>query len=492
MICADDSELEGKYTVKKLLKIGDIQPESANLFHLKEQADIFRSEFQSYNKNLLNETNTVLSVDDFGNAPDGRFTISYNNIDFDCFFKRDRNSDRLYIVFSGSRAPGRMQPTFRRWTYHQYMDGSMLNIDDPMCKIYPKLNLGWYYGTKDESYCDYISEIVEEFAKRNGIQNKNIIFFSSSGGGFSALYCACKVKNSMAVVLNPQINPKLYHYGKVFEEVTGIDFNEKDIFRRNDLAQLISESTESRFLIIQNIESIDDMIQLDYVCSVFGVDYRYGLMQIKPNILSWTYQAKSNTPHNAQEYPIMFLAIEYLIENFEKAKDYEYLYLLMSEIWYDHYQLVNNITLEKDKQAQKCTLLDSYDLYNVNESFCATVVNKETSFIVPARTSQYNHYVIHNDFEASSVYELKIYRITALEGMIDEVTVLLQDVSTKRIDINKSFSLKSGGVILFATGQNSKNMALKLYPGKLGCSQGLSVEIDKCILRKIEHNCNNI
>lgn len=59
------------------------------------------------------------------------------------------------------------------------MNGSILNIDDPMCKLNRKLELGWYYGTETENYCDYVVDIVEIFAKQNGF--KDIVFFASSG-----------------------------------------------------------------------------------------------------------------------------------------------------------------------------------------------------------------------------------------------------------------------------------------------------------------------
>lgn len=332
--------------MKKLSKLQAIRPKSSDLSYLREQADAFRKDLFCYDKSLLSETGTILNFEDFGNAPDGRFTIPYKNVDFDCFFKRNKDSDRLYVLFSGARTPKDPNPLFKRVSYYNFIDGSMLNIDDPMCKIFPQLRLGWYYGTKHESYCDYISELVEEFAKRNGIQNKNIIFFSSSGGGPAALYCACKTKGSMSVTINPQIKLSLYDYSKTFQDITSINLNDEDEFDRNNLPYLISQAADSRFLIIQNIESPVDMLQLDHFCSVIGADYHYGLTQLKPNILSWTFQAKADVPHNTQEYPAMILAIEYLMENFEKAADLEYLYLLMNEMWYDHCQLTKLIPKE--------------------------------------------------------------------------------------------------------------------------------------------------
>ena len=33
---------------------------------------------------------------------------------------------------------------FSRWSYYKFLNGSMLNIADPMLELYPELKLGWY------------------------------------------------------------------------------------------------------------------------------------------------------------------------------------------------------------------------------------------------------------------------------------------------------------------------------------------------------------
>lgn len=147
---------------------------------LNEEIDKFRMDLFHYDENLLIDTDIKLSLEEFKNAPDGRFVIPYKTIDFDCLFKRNYESNRLYVIFSGER-PANSPPVFKRWSYYKYMNGNMLNIDDPMCKLNRKLRLGWYYGTETENYCDYVVDMVEIFAKQNGF--KDIVFLASSGGG---------------------------------------------------------------------------------------------------------------------------------------------------------------------------------------------------------------------------------------------------------------------------------------------------------------------
>lgn len=301
------------------------------------EIDKFRMNLFQYDVNLLADTNIKINVEDFKDAPDGRFAIQYMNIDFDCLFKRNHESNRLYVILNGSRQAD-SPPVFKRWSYYKYMNGSMLNIDDPMCKLHRELLLGWYYGTETESYCDYIVEIVQEFAKQNGF--KDVVFFASSGGGYAALYCACKMRESMAVVINPQINLSLWHwYSQTFEDITGLNLTKEDKFGRNNLCELIANANHSKFLLIENCESDVDMVQLDDLLSKLNpeAEVHYGISELKKNIICWIYQAKhekAGGAHIAQEYPAIFWGIEYLIDHFNNTMCLHDFVLLLNESWY--------------------------------------------------------------------------------------------------------------------------------------------------------------
>lgn len=80
---------------------------------LNEEIDKFRMDLFQYDKNLLIDNGIKLNFEEFKNAPDGRFVIPYKTIEFDCLFKRNHISNRLYIIFSGSR-PANSSPVFKR------------------------------------------------------------------------------------------------------------------------------------------------------------------------------------------------------------------------------------------------------------------------------------------------------------------------------------------------------------------------------------------
>lgn len=337
-----DSVLIAKKKVEKtssgLNEFKDLENDYDDALRIKKKTDQVRSKLYSYDKKLLNPTNIKLNFKNFYNAPDGRFDIIYKNINFECLFKRKNDSETLYVFLNGARPAGDSKPLFARWSYYKYLNGSILNIDDPMCKINKELKIGWYYGNNDESYCDYIVDIVQEFAQQNCMNN--IIFFGSSGGGYAALYCACKLKGSTVVAINPQIKLKLYyHYAKTFEKLTGLDLEINDKFNRNNLPLLIKNAHETKFIIIENAESELDMVFLNDLTQTLGCNYSYGITRLSPNIISWVYQANYNdTPHTTQEFPEMVFAIEYLINNFEIAEKLNYIYLIFNELWYSHYR----------------------------------------------------------------------------------------------------------------------------------------------------------
>lgn len=342
--------------MKKILPMKSIHAPLVGDNSLNEEIEKFRMDMFHYDKNLLTDTDIKLSLKEFNNAPDGRFIIPYKTIDFDCLFKRDHVSNRLYVIFNGSR-PANSSPVFKRWSYYKYMNGSMLNIDDPMYKLYRKLVLGWYYGTETENYCDYVVEIVEIFAKQNGF--KDIVFFASSGGGYAALYCACKIDGSMAVAINPQIDLSLFPYSRTFETITGLNLNRVDKFGRNNLCELIANADHSKFLLINNCESPEDMVQLNNLLSKLDLqqEVHYGLSELKKNIICWIYQAKDLSAHNAQEYPAIFWGMEYLIDHFNEAEHMHDFILLLNELWYDRYEVQYEKKLNIQQDRDKCLAL---------------------------------------------------------------------------------------------------------------------------------------
>lgn len=464
--------------MKRFLEMQKITGGRDNSNDFGKRVDDARAKILSRDKTLLEQTDVRLDFGQFNGAPDGRFIIVNHNVDFECLFKRNKESDTLYVFFSGSRQPRNPEPTFKRWTYYNYLDGSVLCIDDPMCRLYPDLSLGWYYGTKDENYCDYIAEIVKEFAARNGI--KNIRFFSSSGGGFAALYCACRLPGSIACAINPQIKPSLYSYASRYERLTGLSLSTEDTFGRNNLPEMLKDSKDSKILLIENSASPGDMMQLSELCRVLNSEFNYGLSRLAPNILCWTYEAVSMLPHNAQDFVGIVPSIEFLINHFDDAEDYKDIYYMFGELWYSFYQTRGDAG--SNRLIELIKSVDGKEFENKRQT--ETVSYKDV--VIKANNGKYNRMVITRKLEPNSIYRLQIGNVSVLTGETKKVSVCVKDMLSDKVDFIVTHSVVGSFSVYFKTSTDTSKKEVRIYAGECGRTNNISLSIDSVKLLKIE------
>lgn len=443
-----------------------------------KQVDDARRKVRYRDETLLKQTDVRLEFGKFGGAPDGRFTIANHNVDFECLFKRNKESDTLYVIFSGFRKPRNPEPTFKRWTYYNYLDGSVLCIDDPMCRLIPDLALGWYYGTKDENYCDYMVEIVKEFAAQNDISK--IRFFSSSAGGFAALYCACKIPGSIVCAINPQIKPSLYFYAPKYERLTGLSLSSEDTFGRNNLPEMLRDSKDSKILLIENCASQYDIKQLSELCRVLNSEFNYGLSRLAPNILCWTYEAVSKEPHSAQDFIGIVPSIEFLINHFDDAEDYKDIYYMFGELWYSFYQI--QINAESMRLIEHLKSVDGGELANKRQTEAVSYKN----VVIKAVNEKFNRMIIADQLEPNTLYRLKIEKASVLEGETQKFTVGVKDMLSDKSDFTETHSIASSFSVYFKTGMDATKKEVRIYAGECGQTNGISLSIDSVQLFKIE------
>lgn len=453
---------------------------------LKKKIDDIRNHICTYDKSLLENKSIRIDFENLSNSPNGRFSVCYKGIDFDCLFKRNNASDKLFVVFSGYRKAGQSEPTFKRWSYYKYLDGNMLNIDDPMCKLHSDLVLGWYYGTENENYLDYIVDLIEHFAFQN--QFKQIIFLASSGGGYAALYCGCKIKKSTVIAINPQIKLNLYEYATKFTNITGLDLSVRDTFNRNYLPEMIKEAKETNFLLVENSASDVDMIQFNDLCKVLDTNYHYGLTQLQPNILSWVYEGNSDRPHNAQEYFAILFAVIFLAEHFDNAIEYSEIYLIFSELWKDHYDLIRNNQTAIPQNTRQVECFSSAP-NPIREAIVFKTAFSKMNVEISARDSPYNCFVICNKLEPNSIYKLVISNVSVLSGKADNFSVVVKDELTKTVDFIKNFKIDHSATLFITTSQNTDKKELRIYSGEVGKTNNIALQIGFCQLCKIEFVC---
>lgn len=291
--------------------IGDalINADMARTEHMKIRDDIYM-----YDRSLIKNRGLKIGFEDIANISDGTFVLSYNDVNYECFIHNKKQTKRLYVVLSGAKSVGSDLPIHKRWSYYRIMNGTLLSIADPMLREYRELTLGWYYGDRNKCYVKEIVDIVHIFA--NELMKDEVIFLGSSGGGYAAAFAACCYPGSTSIAINPQIQLSRHPNRNRFEKITGFDLNCKDIHFRNELSDLIFKAKDSKFIFIENGFSEEDMAAISTVCCKYDKKVQYGIQKVCPNILIWTYDANCVPFHDAQEWPAMFFAIEYLYENF--------------------------------------------------------------------------------------------------------------------------------------------------------------------------------
>lgn len=155
----------------------------------------------------------------FSSIKDGPYIIRKEGVDFELLLNNtDKKAyKRLFVLFSGARDPKKNPlPKFDRWKWCDRFPGVMLHVSDPA--FYEKdegIRIGWYTGPRDHDYSKTISSIVLEIASILDVENKNIIFYGSSAGGFASIATACHIKDSTSVAINPQVNVLKYNVGHV-------------------------------------------------------------------------------------------------------------------------------------------------------------------------------------------------------------------------------------------------------------------------------------
>lgn len=311
-----------------------------NYREFRNDIDRRREELLSANRVLLQDNHILLDFHEMMHVPEGRFDIQYEEIVFECAFHY-KPEENLYVILNGSLTGE--PPQFKRWSYYPFLNGSMLNIADPMYRIYDGLKLGWYYGNDCYDLRKYVVEVVKKVAYILKIDNRNIIFLASSGGGAAVIECASLMEGARSVAINPQIILSEYGYAKRFTEITQIDLNKEDIWNRNNAIYYLKTVKSSYHILIFNIRSNEDMEQVSNICKSFDISVKYGINVFK-QLAIWLYDGECKPylrGHSTQEYYCIVFVIEFLIKNIGKQefeKRYDSFFRLINEFWYFMWQ----------------------------------------------------------------------------------------------------------------------------------------------------------
>lgn len=320
----------------------------------------------SSNKDMLSKSPSKFDPGKDKKISDGRFYSDIGSAHIEGYLMLGKEKS-MYVFFHGARA-GEIDnlekpPRFLRNTYNNYVDGTILCLEDPMFYSFEKCKLGWYYGTPEENYREYCARVIKRIAEILHIEVEKIVLFGSSGGGTAAIGISYYIKGVTVVALNPQLDLDTYFRTPEIEEVTGLAIrNKKDKFIRNDNANLILNNKETNFLIMVNVLSDHDYkYDLAYLCRFIDFVPKYGITQ-KNNLFVWIYEA-AGTPyeHSSFETPTVFLAIRAICQCIKKKVSADCLQgfcLFVNRFWKEYYEAKREAYLAK-KEGEKNSKLIS-------------------------------------------------------------------------------------------------------------------------------------
>lgn len=138
-------------------------------------------------------------------------TISWDDVKFDFFVRLKSDSSKIMFFGNGAYDSEKMSlPVFQRHSWINDINDSVIIYNDPTLYL-GKMNLGWGQGTTDRFFINDMSKMIRKIISKLGIENSNVLFYGSSAGGFWSLYLAGLIKESKAIVNNPQTAVNKYY-----------------------------------------------------------------------------------------------------------------------------------------------------------------------------------------------------------------------------------------------------------------------------------------
>lgn len=104
-------------------------------------------------------------------------------------------------------------PYFDRWSWYKYFDESFIAFADPIFFYDENITVGWFVGDKNQWYLETVAKIITKLSKKQNIFPNNILFYSSSGGGFASVGLGTLIKGSKVIIDNSQLFIMNFHEG---------------------------------------------------------------------------------------------------------------------------------------------------------------------------------------------------------------------------------------------------------------------------------------
>lgn len=204
----------------------------------------------------------------------------------------------VFLSAGGGALKDGVNPQFPRVSWHPWMDGASLNIDDPTFAAYPgKLQTGWYLGTPNQNAIVTVAAIVDKVRAYYGVRANDVYIIGSSAGATAALKLAAAIPGSTALVENPPLYPAESTSARHLLRA-GLDQTDPVMLARNDLRHILGHES-SRFVILQNVEDKPFIEQLQRFLKIAGMPKPSSGLNESGSLSLYLTSIPSLSPHHA-------------------------------------------------------------------------------------------------------------------------------------------------------------------------------------------------
>ncbi|MDE5832430.1 MAG: hypothetical protein K2H64_05520 [Desulfovibrio sp.] len=142
--------------------------------------------------------------------------------EYNCaYFPAKTAPEKLLIFLPAGVTPrtDRSRPIFFRWLWAQrgVFPGRVLAIANPFYQLFSENNVGFLTGPPEHDVFAELAGIVRGLADKFGIKSKDIYFYGSSSGGYSAIALASYFDDSTAIAANSLVKFSNFHDPNLLE-----------------------------------------------------------------------------------------------------------------------------------------------------------------------------------------------------------------------------------------------------------------------------------
>jgi hypothetical protein len=192
--------------------------------------------------------------------------VERDGVSFDFLIRLKENSEKLFVLASGAYDSNKFSPpVFQRHSWMDKIEESVIFFNDPTLYL-GKINLGWGFGNEKRHFLEEVSEVLTKIFISCKIPNKNVLFYGSSAGGFMSILLAGFMKESKALVNNPQTIVNNYfasHVNRLFSVAlpgyTAADILKQYSYRLNLIEFFKKVNYVPEIYYLQNIACEHDM-----------------------------------------------------------------------------------------------------------------------------------------------------------------------------------------------------------------------------------------